>query len=158
MPLPYESATSGERALGEIQKILRGFGCDEFGSMMNDREGFLLVQFKYRGREVSVKASIRGYAAAWLAKNPPVIHQTDIRSGKDKTKREERLRKANDIASTAVYSILRDWIKGQVAAIETGVLSFDAVFMAQTMLPGKGVTMIEFAEKSKLLPALEAPR
>lgn len=24
MPLPYENATSGERALGEIQKLLRG--------------------------------------------------------------------------------------------------------------------------------------
>jgi hypothetical protein len=40
------------------------------------------VQFEYRGREVSVKASIRGYAAAWLKEHPPGIHQTDIRSGK----------------------------------------------------------------------------
>lgn len=30
MPLPYENATSGEKALGEIQKILRGFGCAKF--------------------------------------------------------------------------------------------------------------------------------
>lgn len=38
MALPYETATSGERAIGEIQKILRGFGCDQFGSMVNDTE------------------------------------------------------------------------------------------------------------------------
>ena len=36
MPLPYENSTSGERALGEIQKILRGFGCSKFGSMVDD--------------------------------------------------------------------------------------------------------------------------
>jgi len=36
MTLPYENATSGERALGEIQKLLRGFGCNKFGSMIDD--------------------------------------------------------------------------------------------------------------------------
>jgi hypothetical protein len=29
----------------------------------------------------------------------------------------------------AVNSILRDWIKGQVTAVECGILSFEAVFM-----------------------------
>lgn len=53
MSLPYESATSGERALGEIQKLLRGFGCSKFGSMIDDTEGTLLVQFEYRGKPVS---------------------------------------------------------------------------------------------------------
>lgn len=33
MSLPYENATSGEKALGEMQKLLRGFGCTKFGSM-----------------------------------------------------------------------------------------------------------------------------
>ena len=36
MTLPYENATSGERALGDIQKLLRGFGCSKFGSMIDD--------------------------------------------------------------------------------------------------------------------------
>ena len=34
----------------------------------------------------------------------------------------------------AVNSILRDWIKGQVMAIECGILSFEVVFMPY-MLP-----------------------
>jgi hypothetical protein len=67
------------------------------------------------------------------------------------------LKKANEIASTAVYSILRDWIKGQVAAIETGVLSFDAAFLGQILLPS-GKTVLEHAAQSKLLPALEGPK
>lgn len=36
MPLPYENTTSGEKALGEIQKLLRTFGCSKFGSMIDD--------------------------------------------------------------------------------------------------------------------------
>jgi len=148
MALPYESSTSGERALGEIQKILRGFGCNKFGSMIDDVDGVVLVQFEYRGREISVKASIKGYAAAWLKAHKPK------RSDRTNAQTRERERKAMQIASTAVYSILRDWLKGQITAIETGILSFDAAFMAQTMLPGKGMTMGEFVEHQKLLPKM----
>lgn len=48
--LPYSTATSGEKALGEMQRLLRGFGCSKFGSMIDDEAGELLVQFEYRGR------------------------------------------------------------------------------------------------------------
>lgn len=149
MSLPYESATSGERALGEIQKILRAFGCNKFGSMIDDAEGSVLVQFEYRGRPVSVRASINGYAAAWLRAHP-------WSSSRSRTTKHEHERKAMDIASMAVYSILRDWIKGQVAAIETGVLSFEGAFLGQIMLPN-GRTVLEQATEAQLLPALEAP-
>lgn len=53
MSLPYESSTSGERAIGEIQKILRGFGCTKFGSMVDDAEQEIMVQFEYRGQAVA---------------------------------------------------------------------------------------------------------
>lgn len=65
MSLPYENSTTGERALSDIQKLLRGFGCSKFGSMVDDEAKEIMVQFEYRGRPVSVRASIRGYAAAW---------------------------------------------------------------------------------------------
>jgi len=64
MALPYSSATSGEKALTDIQKMLRGFGCNKFVSMVDDGAGEVIVQFEYRGRMVSVKASTKGYAAA----------------------------------------------------------------------------------------------
>lgn len=149
MPLPYENATSGEKALGEIQKLLRGFGCSKFGSMSDDEEQTILVQFEYRGRPVSVKASIKGYAQAWIKEHP--LHANHRRT------LAEHERKAIDIASVAVYSILRDWIKGQVTAIETGILSFEAAFFAQVMLPS-GKTVFEHAVQTKLLPQLEAPK
>jgi hypothetical protein len=149
MPLPYESATSGERALGEIQKLLRGFGCNKFGSMVDDEAREILVQFEYRGRPVSVKASIRGYAAAWLRAHPY--------SYRTRSTKPEYERKAMEIASMAVYSILRDWIKGQVTAIETGILTFEGAFLGQIMLPS-GRTVLEHAAEAKLLPAIEGPK
>jgi len=144
MTLPYENSTSGERALGEIQKLLRGFGCAKFGSMIDDSEGILMVQFEYRGRPVSVKASTKGYAAAWLKAHPfgPRVRGT--------LKQHER--KALDIASVAVYSILRDWIKGQITAIETGILSFEGAFLGQILLPN-GQTVLERVTSTNLLPA-----
>lgn len=150
MPLPYESATSGERALGEIQKILRGFGCTKFGSMSDDEAQEVLIQFEFRGRPVSVKASIRGYAAAWLREHPYNVSRT-------RATKSEHERKAMNIASVAVYSILRDWIKGQVTAIETGILTFEGAFLGQILLPS-GRTILEHASESKLLPALEGPK
>lgn len=157
MPLPYENATSGEKALGEIQKLLRGFGCSKFGSMSDDEAQEILVQFEYRGRPVSVKASIRGYAAAYLREHPPTIYNTDITAGRAKDKRLAAERKAMNIASVAVYSILRDWIKGQITAVETGILTFEGAFLGQILLPS-GKTVLEHATTSNLLPALPAPK
>jgi len=157
MPLPYENATSGEKALGEIQKLLRGFGCSKFGSMSDDEAQEILVQFEYRGRPVSVKASIRGYAAAYLREHPPTIYNTDIAAGRAKDKRLAAERKAMNIASVAVYSILRDWIKGQITAVETGILTFEGAFLGQILLP-TGKTVLEHATTSNLLPALPAPK
>jgi hypothetical protein len=114
--LPYEGSTSGEKALVEIQKFLRNFGCNKFGSMVDDAEGTILVQFEWRGREVSVRASIKGYAAAYLKAHKPARYSSQEQD-------RARQKKALQIASVAVYSILRDLIKGQITAVETGILS-----------------------------------
>lgn len=145
MSLPYEGATSGERAVQDMQKILRAFGCSKFGHMLDYDAGELLVQFEYRNRPVSVKASA-GYAAAWLREHPY--------SNRTRCTRIEHERKARDIGAVAVYSILRDWIKGQVMAIETGILSFEGAFLGQILLPD-GRTVMETIDAQGLLPAPE---
>lgn len=146
MALPYENTTAGEKALGEVQKILRGFGCTQFGTMVDDEAQDILVQFKHRGRQVSIRASIRGYAAAWLREHPY--------SYRVRVSREKHERRAMEIASVAVYSLLRDWIKGQVTAIECGILSFEGAFLGQILLPS-GKTVLEAATEQRLLPAPE---
>jgi len=55
----------------------------------------------------------------------------------------------------AVNSILRDWIKGQVTAVECGILSFEAVFMP-FMLTHDGRPVIERIDN--LLPEADAPK
>jgi hypothetical protein len=145
MSLPYENAISGERAIKDIQKILREFGCTKFGHMEDIAAGELLLQFEYRERAVSVRASSAGYAAAWLKAHPASYHGNAL-------SQEKRVRKAKEIAAVAVYSILRDWIKGQITAVETGILSFEGAFLGSLLLPS-GKTVLEAARDQKLLPA-----
>lgn len=148
MSLPYENATSGGGALEEIRKVLTKFGCSRFGTMTDNEAGELIVQFSYRGRDVSAKASYRGYAAAWMKEHPF--------GPRTRGSRADYERKALKQAEISVCSVLRDWIKGQVVAIETGVLTFEGAFLGQIMLPSGG-TVLERIEQQKLLPGAVAP-
>ena len=141
--LPYEGATSGRRALDDIQKTLAAFGCARFGHMTDAERGEVLVQFEYRARQVSVRASTAGYAAALLKRKP-----WNYRMRLSKIEYE---RKAKEQAAISVYSVLRDWIKGQTTAIETGVLSFEGAFLGQILLPS-GHTVLETVNAQKMLP------
>lgn len=138
MALPYANAQSGDKALMEIQKILRSFGCSSFGSMLNFETGELIIQFEWKGRQIDMRASSKGYAAAWLKDNP---YSTRKRCSK-----AEHEAKALEIGSVAVYSVLRDWVKGQVTAIETGVLTFEGAFLGHMMLPN-GTRLLDHAQK-----------
>ena len=142
MSLPYENTTSGERAISDMQKILQRFGCSSFGQMMDWDKGELIIQFQYRSMPIHMKASVNGYAQAWLKEHP---YGSRMRMSK-----VDYERKAKQVASVAVYSVLRDWVKGQVTAIETGVLSFEGAFLGQIMLPN-GKTVMEHVEAVKLL-------
>lgn len=127
MSLPYENATSGTKSIAEIEKILRCFGCNKFGTWQNYETSELMIQFEWRGRTVELRASGSGYAAAWLEENPWSTRRTS-------TELQYR-QKALDKGQVAVYSILRDWVKAQVTAVETGVLTFEGVFMPHMLLP-----------------------
>lgn len=148
MGLPYENATSGDRALDDIRKVLTRFGCTRFGTMTDNDLGELLVQFTYRDRNVSVNANYKGYAAAWLKEHP----YNYSRSRKTK---EEHEAAAYDQARVSVCSILRDWIKGQITAVEVGLLTFEGAFLGQLLLPS-GQTVLERIHSDKLLLASPA--
>jgi hypothetical protein len=145
MTLPYENSTSGERALDDIRKVLSAFGCAQFGTMTDTDTSEIMVQFKYRGRQVLVKASWKGYAAAWLKEHP-------YNSSRHRKSKVEYERQSVNIGQIAVYSILRDWIKGQITAIETGVMQFEGAFLGQILLPS-GKTVVEEVAARNLLPA-----
>lgn len=149
MTLPYENATSGKTATTDMQKILRSFGAGSFGVMEDFEKGDVIVQFEWRGRHVTIKANAKGYASAWLREHPY--------SSRMRVSRVEYERKALAIGNIAVYSILRDWVKGQTTAIAVGMLSFDAAFLGQILLPN-GQTVIERIAATDMLPAIEAPK
>jgi len=147
MALAYENATSGDAALGEIRKVLTKFGCTRFGTMDDRERGELILQFTFRGRDVTARASYRGYATAWLKEHP----HNPARMRNTRLQHEQ---KALAQAEISVCSILRDWIKGQVMAVEIGMLSFEGAFLGQILLPGTGRTVLEEVQQSELLPRI----
>ena len=142
MTLPYASAKSGLRAREDILKILRRFGCESVGFMDEFETRTVILAFTHRGRNVQLRASAQGWANAFLKENP----WTDRRHSTE----EEWKSKALDQGMIAVNSVLRDWVKGQMTAVETGILTFEHVFLAH-MLMNDGRLLIEHAQK--LLPS-----
>ena len=143
MSTPYANASSGASARDEITKVLRRFGCESVGFMDDFEKYEVLLAFKHRGRQIQLTASAKGWAQMFLKENP----WTSRRTG---TKHDYE-RKALQQGLIAVNSILRDWIKGQVTAVECGILSFEAVFMPY-MLTSDGRPLIE--RMNDLLPRL----
>jgi hypothetical protein len=118
---PYASATSGAAARDEITKLLRRFGCESVG-FMDDFENYdVLLAFKHRGRSMQLRASAKGWAALYLKDRPYTYRM--------RTTKKDYEAQALRQGLIAVNSILRDWVKGQVMAVECGILSFEAVFM-----------------------------
>jgi hypothetical protein len=144
--LPYSQATMGRRALDEVQKILVAFGATRFGVMTDTEKREVIVQFTYRGRDILVRASVAGYAQALLRRRP---HTRYMRKSREQYELECVRR-----AEISVCSVLRDWIKGQITAVEVGALSFEGAFLANILLPA-GKTVLEAIETQKLLPAVE---
>jgi hypothetical protein len=133
MGIPYEKVRPGTNAMQEIQKILAAFGCQSFGTMTDNDRQVAIVMFKWRDRQVQLEASWSGYAQALVTK-----------SG---WKRDAAL----EHAKRAVYSILRDWVKGQTTAVECGVLSFETAFLPHMVLPD-GRRVIDAAQSAGVLP------
>lgn len=146
MSLPYENATSGQRAIEDIQKLLREFECTKFATGSDWEKGTVFIQFEHRGRMVQLEASARGYAAAWLRSNP-----WNSRRKATEAQHESR---ALDQGNIAVYSILRDWVKGQLTAVEVGMMTFEEAFLSHIMLPS-GKRVIEEVQAREMLPPPE---
>jgi hypothetical protein len=83
----------------------------------------------------------------YLKKNPWTYQR--------RSTKQEWEQKALQQGRIAIYSMLRDWIKGQVTAIECGMLSFEAVFMP-FMLTSDGRSVIE--RVNELLPKPDEPK
>jgi hypothetical protein len=142
--IPYANATSGTAAREEIIRILRRFGCESVGFMDDFAEKSVLLAFTHRGRPVQLRASAKGWAQMYLKAHP-------WSSGMRSTPKQHEER-AIAQGLIAVNSILRDWVKGQITAVECGMLSFEAIFLPY-MLAADGRPLLEALKEQKLLPA-----
>ena len=142
MNVPYASATSGLKARDDIGKILRTFGCQSVGWLDEYDTNSIVLAFIWNGKRVQLRASANGWASMYLRKKP-----WNTRRAKDRRDYEQQ---ALDQGMIAVNSVLRDWVKGQITAIEIGILSFETVFMPH-MLTHEGKTLAESEVITKLL-------
>ena len=146
--VPYESATSGAAAREETTRLLRRMGCESVGFMDDFERNEVILAFQHRGRPVQLRASAKGWAVMYLKAHPwsSRMHVTS----------KDHERRALVQGLIAVNSILRDWVKGQVVAVECGMMSFDAVFMPHMLAPDGRLLIEHLAEKKMLPPPRDA--
>jgi hypothetical protein len=142
--IPYENASSGEAARGEITKLLRRMGCDKVGFMDEFDTHSLLLAFEHRGRAVQLRASAKGWAG-WFLKTKPYTRRM-------RCTQKQYDDRALSQGMIAVNSIIRDWVKGSVTAVECGLMPVEAMFMAH-MLTSTGETLLQHVQSQKLLPS-----
>lgn len=144
--IPYATATSGAAARDEITKLLRRMGCDKIGFMDDYEEKRVLLQFFHKGKPIRFEASAAGWAQWSLRVSP-----WNSRMRRSKAEYEAD---ALEQGLIAVNSILRDWVKGQIAAVESGLMSVETAFLAH-MVTNDGRTVVERFDGKLLLPAPE---
>lgn len=150
MTVPYENATSGVAARDEIIRLLRRFGAESVGFMDEFEKGELLLAFSHRGRPIQMRASAKGWASLFLREHP-------YNSGRHRLNRHDYERKALAQGLIAMNSILRDWVKGQITAVECGILEFETVFMPYMLAPD-GRAVIEHIAESGIIPPPRDPQ
>ena len=144
MDIPYASAKSGASARDETTRILRHFGCASVGFMDDFDDATVVLAFTWRDRPIQMRASAKGWASAWLKANPWTPRR--------RSRRVDYEQKALRQGMIAVSSILRDWVKGQVTAVETGIMTFDHAFLPH-MIGQDGRQGVEVLREHLALPA-----
>jgi len=140
--VPYADASAGHRARSEIATMLQKVGCTQVGFIDNFQTGELVLTFMHRGRPFLLRASARGWAFWFLRENPWHARR--------KVAEAEWSDRAMRQGMVAVSSILRDWCRGQITAIECGILSFEAAFGLH-LVGTDGQPMVETPGFQKLL-------
>lgn len=145
--LPYENASSGDKAYAEMQKVLDKFDCDNFGMMTSNANGTTLIRFTHKDQPICIEASWNGYAQAWLKENPW--------SNRRNATRDQWTMKALQKGKMAVPSMIRDWVKAQIIMVEIGAFDFEEAFMPHIQL-ADGRRVIEHARENGLLKLTDA--
>lgn len=144
MDLPYASSKAGQGREKEIRDCLRGVGASAVGFMVDDDNGgSVICQFRLHGRQITVPVSIASYEKAWLKAHPKG----------PRTVAADHARKARAQAELAVWAVLADWVKAQVAMMVCGFLDTDTAFLPHIHAPdGRRVAEVIASNGTNLLP------
>lgn len=144
MDLPYASSKAGAAREREIRDLLRGVGATAVGFMQDDENGgSVICQFRMHGRQITIPISIAAYEAAWL-RATPCGPRTEMKLHRQRARAQ---------AETAVWGVLADWIKAQVAMMLCGFLDTDTAFLPHIHAPdGRRVADVIASNGSNLLP------
>jgi len=127
----------------DLHNALAKFGCQAFGTMTDQEKSVIIVQFKWRDRKVSLEANWKGYAAVLMKAHP-------YKEKWSRVDHQAYQQNALDQGRISVCSVLRDWVKGQITAVECGIMSFEAAFMPHILLP-TGERIIDRIKIDRLL-------
>ena len=138
--VPYEDSRAGLRARTETRKLLDNFGCDSVAFLekiersRSGEEHILVLLFEWHNMKVKMEASAGGWAELYLRAKPWNSRRT--------LSREAYAERAFKQGAIAVDSILRDWVKGQLTAVASGLVTFEEVFLPYMLTPS-GSTVAE---------------
>jgi hypothetical protein len=145
MGVPYAGATTGLRAREEITRLLRGFGCEiGFADKFDEHE--VLLYFKSVGGRCICGHRPRDGRGCLSRRS----HGATSITARNRSGSRPRLGRGPLLLTRS-----SEIGKGQTTAIETGILSFEAVFMPY-MLTADGRPLIE--RVSELLPKPDEPK
>lgn len=120
------------KSRAEIEKTLRRYGANEF--MYGTKAGQAMIAFKARGRYIRFMLPLPDEYADEFTKTPS---RRWLRSDRERLVAWEQ-------ACRQRWRALALLIKAQLEAVETGIVTFEDVFLAMTVLP-TGQTMSEWA-------------
>lgn len=120
------------KSRAEIEKTLRRYGATEF--MYATKDGKAMIAFKARGRFIRFLLPLPGEFDDEFKYTPA---RRFLRTDKERLAAWEQ-------ACRQRWRALALLIKAQLEAVETGIVSFEDVFLAMTVLP-TGQTMNEWA-------------
>jgi hypothetical protein len=145
----YAQATSGTKRRDDTSKLLRQLGCGKIGFMDDTDKHELTLAFEHRGRCFQYRVSAQGWANLYLKEKPYTHRRRQSRHDYE----QAALRKGY----IAINSIIRDWVKAQITAIECGILSIEAAFLPY-MLTHDGRALIDRLAETEMLPKPSEPK
>lgn len=118
---------SAEKSRGEIERILARYGADQFMYGWNT-EG-AIIAFRCHGRHVKFVVGMPDRA------DKAFTHYRRGRSSYEYERTAEQTEKLWEQATRQRWRALALVIKAKLEAVESGISTFEAEFLAQTMLP-----------------------